>query len=200
MPAMRRLRLGVARLMPAGHRRRSALADPPCRHAPSRRRPVAPCGRCRRGPARLLPRCRRAVGGLSVRQRRNGFHLIRNALPIRRLTARARTVAAVNARRHERLMAVGTANVAASCNQQVVLFVEQLQHPLRRLARLRPDAQRRQLALDLGQAIGGVGSTSGHMSGHTPRCNRPRTALVATRGAIRNRTRNPMVTAHLRIP
>ena len=77
--------------------------------------------------------------------------MIRNALPIRRLTACARTVAAINARRHERLMAVGTADVASTCNPQTVLFVEQQQDLLRDLPRLDTVGEELQFMLDRGQ-------------------------------------------------
>ena len=84
--------------------------------------------------------------------------MIRNALPIRRLMACARTVVVINARWHERLMAVGTADVVSTCNPQTVLFVEQREDSSRGLTGLDTAAQRPQLGLDFGQTFDAVGS------------------------------------------
>lgn len=54
-------------------------------------------------------------------------------------------------------MAVGTANVAASCNQQVVLFVEQREDSLGDLPGLDTVGKRPQFGLDFGQPFGVVG-------------------------------------------
>ena len=48
--------------------------------------------------------------------------------------------------------------MTASCDEQIVLFVEQRQYPLRRLSRLRPDAQHPQLGLNFSQALSGSGA------------------------------------------
>ena len=54
-------------------------------------------------------------------------------------------------------MAVGTVNMAASYNQQPVLFVEQCEDPLGDLPGVDTAAQRPQLGLDFGQAFSVVG-------------------------------------------
>ena len=80
---------------------------------------------------------------------------IRDELTARALPAPIAAIPSVRPTRVERVTALLACPTPDA--EQTIPLVEQFQYPLRRRSRLRPVAERPQLSLDFGQAIGGSG-------------------------------------------